>query len=279
MLTAAVVTIHRLPLTNPDVAVSNLQKRYANLVAMGDKLPGEDIIQTPEGFDLEETLKSLPESFQQSAEHPQTESPQTKRQAEPETNPPAERPESGSESTQPAGKDHTKSALPLPTEPSINRAAITLALFGWDTVSDGTAGLVGCGACFRRLGLWLYKPKENGDITVYNTLEVANEHMEYCPWINGHAQSGTGKPTEKRVDLRSGWELLAQAVRVKRRRQIRSTASMDTLRSRVETSPADVPAVDEETKKATDREWWAKIRRMRQVLNVKAPKARKSIGP
>src|SRR5699024_9441896 len=98
-----------------------------------------------------------------------------------------------------------------------------------------------------------------------------------CPWVSGQAQSGTGKPTDKSETLRSGWQVSAQALKVKHRRQIRSTASMDTLRVGSETpsvmdgSVVD-SEVDEEAKKATDREWWSKIRRMRQVLNVNSPR-------
>jgi hypothetical protein len=174
------------------------------------------------------------------------------------------------------------SQVTLEQSKPINRTAFALAFFGWDAVSNETAGLVGCSACFRRLGLWMYKPKDNGGATVYDTLDVANEHMEYCPWVSGKAQSGTGKSTEKQADLRSGWELLVQALKVKHRRQVRSSASMDTLHAVSETPSDDFPVVDEvneEQKKASDREWWAKLRRMRQVLNVKSPHGKKSAVP
>lgn len=129
----------------------------------------------------------------------------------------------------------------------------------------------------------MYKPKDNGEVRVYDALEVVNEHMEYCPWIDGLAQSGTGKPTDKPETLRSGWEVLAQSLKLQHRRRIRSTASMDTLRAGSETpSMVDGPVLDEEVdteaKKAGDREWWSKIRRMKEVLNVKSP-MRKSTGP
>lgn len=269
------------------MAVSSLQKRYTDLVTMGDKLPTENAIQTPEGFDIEGINKMLPAEGFQESEKPsqqknrQEEPPQETHQTQehpPEESPPIERPESRPGDTHSVGGKNTEPPTQSPTEPLINRSALTLALFGWDTVSDGTAGLVGCGACFRRLGLWLYKPKDNGDVTVYNYLDVIAEHMEYCPWVSGQAQSGTGKPTEKPENLRNGWELLAQAIRVKHRRTVRSTASMDTLRACAETASINEPAVDEETKKASDREWWSKIRRMKLMLNVKGPKGHKSTG-
>lgn len=248
------------------MAVSGLQKRYLNLVKMGDKLPGKDSIQTPESLDFDEVIRALPKGFT----NPDKPTPEVQTEAQPET------PKPDSENQDSAPQKET-------SEPLVNQSAFALALFGWDTVSDGAAGLAGCGACFRRLGLWMYKPKDNGEVRVYDALEVVNEHMEYCPWIDGLAQSGTGKPTDKPETLRSGWEVLAQSLKLQHRRRIRSTASMDTLRAGSETpSMVDGPVLDEEvdtkTKKAGDREWWSKIRRMKEVLNVKSP-MRKSTGP
>lgn len=247
------------------MAVSGLQKRYLNLAQMGGKLPEKGSIQPPASLDFDEIICTLPKGFT----NPDKPTSEMQTEAQPET------PKPDSENENSAPRQETP-------EPPVNQAAIALALFGWDTVSDGAAGLAGCGACFRRLGLWMYKPKDTGEVRVYDALEVANEHMEYCPWIDGVAQSGSGKPTDKPETLRSGWEVLAQSLRLQHRRRIRSTASTDTLRAGSETpSVVDGPVLDDElnteAKKAGDREWWSKIRRMKEVLNVKSP--RKSIGP
>jgi hypothetical protein len=217
---------------------------------MADRLPSQEVIQTPESFHLKDVIKILPANFEPIASRTETVEPQTPRHA------------SGNREASPS------------KEPTINETAFALAFFGWDTVADGAAGLAGCGACFRRLGLWMYKPKDNGDISVYDALDVANEHMEYCPWISGKAQSGTGKSSEKPAELRSGWEILAQALKTKHRRRVRSTASIDS-RAVSEAPSVDGPSFGEansDAKKASDREWWSKLRRMRQVLNVKSPK-------
>ncbi|KAI9926849.1 hypothetical protein ASPWEDRAFT_177137 [Aspergillus wentii DTO 134E9] len=275
-------TIHRLALSNPDMAISGLQKRYSNLEKMGDKLPRKEAIQAPESIDIEEIIKILPAAgFQQSEENTETTESDTHQQPTESEGPekPTETTEADTAQTNGEKQESTTQTSPAAVE--INRAAFALALFGWDAIMDGTAGLAGCGACFRRLGLWMYKSKEDGGSAVYDALEVATEHMEYCPWINGQAQSGTGKSTEKREDLRSGSDVLSQALKVKHRRRIRSTASMDTLRADSEAPSVDGPIVDEdndEAKKATNREWWSKLRRMRQVLNVKSPNKRKSVA-
>jgi hypothetical protein len=226
---------------------------------MGDKLPADDIVETPEGLELDAIINGLPnEWFEATATS-------TSRDQE---------------LTNCANHESTDGAEPSQsTSRSVNRAALALALLGWDTASDGAAGLVGCGACFRRLGLWIYKPKDNGDVTVYTSLNVADEHMDYCPWINKSAQSGTGRANEKLADLRTGWQLVAEAVKVKHRRRLRAIASTDTLRADPGTP---VETADEEenldAKKKADREWWAKIRRVRQVLTAKSPK-RKPVLP
>lgn len=185
--------------------------------------------------------------------------------------------ESQDTTTPAADESHEQSELNSSTR--INRVALALALFGWSSVEDASAGLVGCKACFRRLGLWMYKPKENGDVTVYTSLDVAAEHMEYCPWIDRLAQSGTGKSNEKVDDLRAGWEVVSQALKVKHRRRLRSAASMDTIHSRPGTPLEDsLPGdPDDESKKTADREWWAKIRRMRQALTSKSPRRKSGL--
>ncbi|OQE29084.1 hypothetical protein PENFLA_c004G09605 [Penicillium flavigenum] len=248
-------TIQHLPLTNYDAALSGLHERYTNVSKMGDKLPADDIIQTPEGLEFDVLIKGLPDEWFKEAE-----------KAAASTN----------GETQPANADNQDSTE---TPKTVNRVALALALLGWDTASDGAAELVGCGACFRRLGLWMYKPKENGDVTVYTSLDVAGEHMEYCPWIDKVAQSGTGRPNENLAELRAGWQVVAEAVKVKHRRRVRSMASTDTMRTDVGT-PTETAAEEEnaDAKKKADREWWAKIRRVRQVLTAKSPK-RKAVLP
>ncbi|KAJ6012530.1 hypothetical protein N7522_002885 [Penicillium canescens] len=251
-------TIQHLPLTNCDVALSGLHDRYMNILKMGDKLPANDVVQTLQEPNLDDIAKLLPDDWFKEAAQPAepAAAPTTEGQA-----PPSENRES-SESN-PSSAD---------TPRSVNRVALALALFGWDTASDGAAGLVGCGACFRRLGLWMYKPKDNGEVTVYTSLDVASEHMEYCPWINKVAQSGTGRPNEKVERLRAGWELVVEAVKVKNRRRMRFTKSSETLWPATPVEEHPLEDEDPEAKKKADSEWWTKIQRVRQILKSRTPK-------
>lgn len=160
----------------------------------------------------------------------------------------------------------------------VNKTALVLAIFGWDVVGDAAAGLAGCSACFRRLGLWMYKPKDDGNVRVYNKLDVANEHLDYCPWVNPKAQSGgdikSGKGANG-TDFHSGWEVLLRTIRNKHR----SCAYLDTGESpgkEKEASPAEPVIADEETRRAKDKEWWNRLRKVRQALNMKSTRKSKT---
>ncbi|KAL4785223.1 C3HC zinc finger-like-domain-containing protein [Aspergillus varians] len=250
-------TIHRLPLTNPDTAISNFQTRYSHLLKMADQLPGSESLQVPEGFNAKDIISVLPtgalEAFEARQEITETQQPV------------------------PANSEESTSQIPVQNDASVNESAFVLAFLGWDSV-DGSVDMAACGACFRRLGFWMYKSKGNSDAPTPDPLDAANEHMEYCPWINSRAQSGTGKLSEKTEGLHSGWELLVQALKVKHLRQTRSSIPMGS-RAGSEAPSADdfvIHEPNDDIKKAKDREWWAKLRRMRQILNVKSPKRKPS---
>ncbi|KAJ6072934.1 hypothetical protein N7467_011019 [Penicillium canescens] len=251
-------TIQHLPLTNCDVALSGLHDRYMNILKMGDKLPADDVVQTLQEPNLDDIAKLLPDDWFKEAAQP----------AEPAAAPTTEGQAPSSENRESSESNPSSADAPR----SVNRAALALALFGWDTASDGAAGLVGCGACFRRLGLWMYKPKDNGEVTVYTSLDVASEHMEYCPWINKVAQSGTGRANEKVERLRAGWELVAEAVKVTNRRRMRFTKSSETLWPATPAEEHPLEDEDPEAKKKADSEWWTKIQRVRQILKSRTPK-------
>lgn len=241
-------TIHRLALSNPESAISTLRDRYLKVVGIDGQLPARETIELPEQVILNDIINILPPDFL-------------------DGKPASENENSGEKISNPDGAQ------------AIDEKAFALAFFGWDVVKDGSNGLLECRACFRRLGLWLYKPKEDGKEAVYDKLAVHDEHMEYCPWVDGKAQSGTGKSGQRPEDLLSGWQVLAQDIRTKHRRRVKSMGdSSAEAPSRAPSRGSDVSSFDATTadddaaKKAKDREWWSKLRRMREALNVKGPK-------
>ena len=77
-----------------------------------------------------------------------------------------------------------------PTE--VIEPAFILALFGWANEEPSIPTLLTCSACFRRLGLWLFKHPKRGaledDNAMVSRLDVVGEHRDYCPWVNKESQ-------------------------------------------------------------------------------------------
>lgn len=75
----------------------------------------------------------------------------------------------------------------------INESAFILALFGWANEEPSIPTLLTCSACFRRLGLWLFKHETQAgsigdDDALVSRLDVIGEHRDYCPWVNKESQ-------------------------------------------------------------------------------------------
>lgn len=239
-----VATIHRLQLSNPDNAINTLRDRYMKISSIQDQLPPQETIETPEQLSLKEIIDILPPDFLNDA---------------------SQRASNGDASQQ---TDSEKGQ-----EHRIDEKSFACAFLGWTVVKDGSSGLLECRACFRRLGLWLYKSNKEGKEAIYEKLSLHAEHMDYCPWVNGKAQSGTGSTTDRPDDLLSGWQVLAQGIRTKHRRRVKSEATTsEKIPTEPDTLSLDSTATDEASQRAKDREWWSKLRRVREALHVKAPK-------
>ncbi|KAI5286968.1 mRNA cap guanine-N7 methyltransferase [Ascosphaera aggregata] len=257
-LTKCVDTIQHLPLTKPDIAVSVLKQRYLGLLRIQSKLAGVRSIKTPiSDSEMEEIVKFLPDDFTSTA----------------------------SSSSSSNDEKHKENETPAPPNLSndLNMSALKLALLGWECDPESPSiGLLTCPACFRRLGLWLHTQKQSATTTDgdaedeagIRTLDVALEHQEYCPWINTTTQScdSAGKISNlsKINPPRPGWEVLVQDIRILHRRQLWT----EPIRSPQREAGAvkeieEIQEDDEDVRKQRDREWWSKIRRLRQVLKVK----------
>lgn len=180
----------------------------------------------------------------------------------------------------------------------VNLDALTLALFGWQSEADHISGLATCTACFRRLGLWLFKissasSASSGESTSkastvdieasMTRLDVIGEHRDYCPWINQHAQNGDAvslKLSSSVAANLAGWEILLRVIT--NAQYTRSEIGIRVAVPNLDGIVSEIGSVSSSTPRAEDRantdekdkERWAKLKRLKQVFHVKKGKGK-----
>jgi len=239
-------TIFKMPLNNAATTLEVLRHRYDDLATRKDTLPYYFNLRTPENYDIEAVLSQLPQDFFRSKI--------------------ATTDESGS--TQ-----------------EVNKVAFTMALFGWQGHNHerlGTqAGSVSCQACFRVLGLWLFKSKEVNDAgketsaATVNCLDVVTEHRDYCPWRNAESQSGLKSLTGSLP----GWEVLLRMIKNEQYLRMNKDGSAKKAKAQRPTTPQSqedaeiMNDVDDEDAKSIrdeeDKKRWARLRRVKSLFGTK----------
>jgi hypothetical protein len=144
-------SIFKLPLTHAPTTLKGLRERYDELLNRKGNLPYLSNIRTPPGFDYDRVVIYLPKNFFAS----------------------------------PSQEASENSSNPL-----VNKVAFVMALFGWQGYAHERLGdhrdSASCQACFRNLGLWLFKSKEvnsAGEEIVgarMSHLDAVEEHRDYC---------------------------------------------------------------------------------------------------
>ena len=176
----------------------------------------------------------------------------------------------------------TEASSPSETRSTPNGTAILLALFGWQAEENHIAGLATCGVCFRRLGLWLFKPSsEDSSESSMNRLDVVAEHRDYCPWINALSQNGGGRRSS--LDSLTGWETLLRTLAT--RLPLETSGQNDREAGPMEGRPTAPEYLlepggaenndsedDEAIRDRKDKERWAKLKRISQVFRLKKEK-------
>lgn len=242
-------SIFKLQLTNTPVTLHSLRERYDELCSRKDTLPYPFDLRLPSNFDLDVILSYLPPDF--------------------------------------FTLTPTEMTLEKSRPKEINKVAFQMALFGWEGhIHDrlgSQVGSVSCQACFRVLGLWLFKSKkvnEAGEViegAVVGCLNVVNEHRDYCPWRNARSQNGAGKSSTSTM---AGWEIMLRVLKndyylkhnmdrsVEKPRPISSGIISDTNPFGDETEDEDAKSIREEK----DKERWARLRRVKSLFDTKSSK-------
>jgi hypothetical protein len=176
----------RLSFSNTSTTLAALRQRYDELCARTPFLPYEFNLRLPDGVDVDDILSHLPTDFF--------------------TEPPPIIDKSGAPST----------------DKPPNRAALALALIGWQGLTNSRIGPVpnsaSCHTCLRRLGLWMFKSKEvdeEGQVVVpapMDHLDPLREHRFFCPWKSPEAQSRGGVASDKGASM-TGWSNLIQSIK------------------------------------------------------------------
>lgn len=175
-------------------------------------------------------------------------------------------------------------------EAPVNKVALLMALFGWQGHTHDRLGpqlgSVSCQACFRVLGLWIFKSKqvnEAGEEVVgaaMSCLDLVKEHRDYCPWQNAMSQNGKG-PVKMSTTGMAGWEIILRILqndhllRSRRESPVGKTRPITPenageIDSGIGADVGDDDAMsirDEEDKKR-----WARLRRVKSLFETKAGK-------
>ena len=191
-------TIFRLPVNTPATALPALRARYESVLRMAAELPR---IRPPAGADLPALFAAFLDRAYSAAD-------------------PA-----------PAAQLADNNAVSAGEAPIV---AFAFALLGWHAATPDQLrdGMVVCGACFRRLGFWMW-PQEalrgsqqgdlqaevqaGGDEQEALLCDVVEEHRPYCPWQNGKTQNAGAAQYNYVAEGLAGWECLARLLSVRDR--------------------------------------------------------------
>lgn len=258
VLTSGPDSIFKLPLNNTPTTLQTLRERYDELSARSDTLPYEFNLRTPPEFDVETALNYLPSGF---------------------FNTPSD--------------DLSTDISPLR---EINKIAFQMALCGWQGYSHSRLGAqlgsVSCQACFRVLGLWLFKSKavseagEEIEGGIMNSLNIVKEHRDYCPWRNPASQNGLKATSTETSTTLAGWQVVLRVL--KNDHYLRHKGAHHGERHSKELlagdgaigSPAanDVDEADAKSREEKDKERWARLRRVKSLFDTKGGKKAQKTG-
>ena len=145
----------------------------------------------------------------------------------------------------------------------IHQDTLRLAMCGW-RFSPTRADVAECRACFRSLGLWLYR----GEQPIVGRLDAVESHLEYCPWRSPEAQR-TEIALEGKKRMVPASILVARAIR-----EAADNSVVDGIREKQEV-PVELGEKERENKV---RELLRRVKELKKPFNVKALLRKKPAG-
>jgi hypothetical protein len=244
-------SIFKLPLNQAPITLKTLRERYDELSSRSDTLPYEFNLRTPPGFHVDTVLKHLPDDF---------------------FNTPS---------------DSLSKEQPSLREPNV--VAFQMALFGWQGFTHHQlgpqVGSVSCQACFRVLGLWLFKSKKIGEAGeeleggIMSRLDVVKEHRDYCPWRNPASQSGIQTTSKEANTTLSAWEVVLRVLKNDHYLRGSGARSPDGAAGELEAGESigssfetNIGVEEARSREERDKERWVRLRRVKSLFDTKTGK-------
>lgn len=117
-------------------------------------------------------------------------------------------------------------------------------------------------------------------------LDVVVEHRDYCPWVNAESQSLTpthnyNQSPRSSISGEAGWVVLMRMINntvpAERRPKIAASAADSSINTAGLSGEVDsllTEVTDDTARDARDRERWAKLKKLKQVFQVRRGKAK-----
>ncbi|KZF21094.1 zf-C3HC-domain-containing protein [Xylona heveae TC161] len=250
--------IYRLPLAQSTAALAAVRTRYESLLNVSEELPKN--LRLPAELDADILLRHYPADL-----------------------------------CMKSAAEVANSEKAKPANSQVNKSALVLSMFGWRAEDGQPKGLATCEACFRRLGLWLFKEApvtESDEVDETSQLNVIQEHRYFCPWVNAESQCGSGPVKGSTNRPQPGWQILLQVIKNAQHFRAESQELAPTepeteiiaaeddaseTQSIVSTIASEVND-DRSARDAKDKERWTKLRQLKRMFDIrKQKKPRKGI--
>lgn len=137
---------------------------------------------------------------------------------------------------------------------------LRLAMCGWQA-STGRGDVAECRACFRSLGLWLYR----GEAPIMEKLDAVESHLEYCPWRSPSAQQSELELEGEKMMV-PAWFLVARRID----EHIYDRLQLDSSPARKQQHHKESEGLGEKERETRVKELLRRVKQLKKPFNVKS---------